>query len=102
MGKPTSLHPLTSLLFYTLLLDPEGSEVTGKIVKVGIWNLNSLLRSCRDWLGVEVTHLTSPCLNFLSCHMGPAVTYLFRGVVVWENIFVTENALKSEDRLCLY
>lgn len=63
------------LLLHTLLLDPEGSEVMGKMVKVGIWSLNSLLRICRDWLGVEVTRLTSLCLNFLCCHMGPAVTW---------------------------
>lgn len=86
MGKPTSLHPLTSLLFHTLLLDPEGSEVMGKIVKGGIWSLNSLLRSCRDWLGVEVTHLTSLCLFSQLSHGSSSYIPVHGGGILGEYI----------------
>lgn len=98
LGKPASLDPLISFFFHTLLLDPEGSGVIGKIVRVGIWSPNCLLGSFRDRLGVEASRLTSLCLSVLSCQMGPAVTVILPAlrvmeVVFCEIMFVTETRM---------
>lgn len=66
---------------------------------MGIRSVNSLSRSHADRLGVEANHLTSLCLGFLFCKMGPVAIARWEPairvleVVFWENMFMTETGI---------